>query len=161
MPRSVRSLRNNGTEWAARPFPHDLQLSSPLIKISLPSSAAPSAPHTLEAEFSVATSLHSQVSRVHNFPREVETSECNDQTAVWWLRCCSEYVWGSIFSFHWIYSSIGAFRMPKVKPSKGTHLKQIVSEFGDGIFSTDGQSLFCKICEPSSSAMRNEVRFLL
>jgi hypothetical protein len=28
--------------------------------------------------------------------------------------------------------------MPKAKPSKSCHLKQIVAEFGDDVFSTDG-----------------------
>lgn len=37
--------------------------------------------------------------------------------------------------------------MPKIKPSKAAHLRKIISEFGEDIFSTDGQILFCKICE--------------
>ena len=37
--------------------------------------------------------------------------------------------------------------MPKSKPSTSCHLKAIVSEFGDDIFSTDGKILFCKACE--------------
>lgn len=42
--------------------------------------------------------------------------------------------------------------MPKIKPSTATHLKQIISEFGEDIFSTDGKILFCKICEVKVAA---------
>lgn len=42
--------------------------------------------------------------------------------------------------------------MPKVKPSKTSHLKNLVEEFGANIFSTDGQILFCKICETRVAA---------
>jgi hypothetical protein len=34
--------------------------------------------------------------------------------------------------------------IPKAKTSKSCHLKQIVAEFGDDIFSTDGHILYCK-----------------
>lgn len=44
--------------------------------------------------------------------------------------------------------------MPKVKPGKSSHLRQIVSEFGDEVFSTDGIVLFCKMCETNVSAER-------
>jgi hypothetical protein len=37
--------------------------------------------------------------------------------------------------------------MPKAKPSKSCHLKQTVVEFGDDIFSTDGDILYCKVCD--------------
>ena len=44
--------------------------------------------------------------------------------------------------------------MPKVKPGKSSHLRQIVSEFGDEVFSADGIVLFCKMCETNISAER-------
>jgi hypothetical protein len=37
--------------------------------------------------------------------------------------------------------------MPKAKPSKSCHLKQIVVEFGDDIFSVDGNTLYCKMSD--------------
>jgi hypothetical protein len=37
--------------------------------------------------------------------------------------------------------------IPKAKPSKSCHLKQIVAEFGDYIFSTGGHILYCKVCD--------------
>jgi hypothetical protein len=36
--------------------------------------------------------------------------------------------------------------MPKAKPSKSCHLNQIILEFGDDIFSTDGDILYCIMC---------------
>lgn len=42
--------------------------------------------------------------------------------------------------------------MPKAKPSKSCHLKQIVAEFGDYIFSTDGDILYCKMCDTKVAA---------
>ena len=42
--------------------------------------------------------------------------------------------------------------MPKSKPSTSCHLKAIVSEFGDDIFSTDDKILFCKVCETKEAA---------
>lgn len=42
--------------------------------------------------------------------------------------------------------------MPKIKPSKPCHLRKIVSEFGENVFSTDGIILFCKLCETKVSA---------
>lgn len=44
--------------------------------------------------------------------------------------------------------------MPKSKPSTSCHLKAIVSEYGDDIFSTDGKILFCKMCEIKVAAER-------
>ena len=44
--------------------------------------------------------------------------------------------------------------MPKVKPSKATSLRNIVSEFGEEVFSTDGSILFCKVCEVKVAAER-------
>jgi hypothetical protein len=44
--------------------------------------------------------------------------------------------------------------MPKSKPSTSCHLKAIVSEFGDDIFSTDGKILFCKVCETKVAVER-------
>jgi hypothetical protein len=37
--------------------------------------------------------------------------------------------------------------MPKVKMSQSNRLTKYVNEFGKDIFSTDGEILFCKICE--------------
>jgi hypothetical protein len=42
--------------------------------------------------------------------------------------------------------------MPKSKPSKVCHLRQIVSKFDEHIFSTDGSILFSKMCEVSVAA---------
>lgn len=44
--------------------------------------------------------------------------------------------------------------MPKIKPSVSVHLKQLVSEFGDNVFSTDGSILYCKLCETKVAAER-------
>ena len=44
--------------------------------------------------------------------------------------------------------------MPKVKPSKATSLRNIVSEFGEEDFSTEGSILFCKVCEVEVAAER-------
>jgi hypothetical protein len=41
---------------------------------------------------------------------------------------------------------------------KSCHLKQIVLEFGDDIFSTDGDILYCKICDTKLVA---EKRFMV
>jgi hypothetical protein len=48
--------------------------------------------------------------------------------------------------------------MPKAKPSKLCHLKQIVAEFGDDIFSTDSHILYCKMCDTKVVA---EERFMI
>ena len=37
--------------------------------------------------------------------------------------------------------------MPKEKPSSAFKLKQLVTDFGENIFSTDSKILFCKVCE--------------
>jgi hypothetical protein len=37
--------------------------------------------------------------------------------------------------------------MPKAKPYKSCHLKEIVGEFGNDIFSIDGGILYCKMCD--------------
>jgi len=37
--------------------------------------------------------------------------------------------------------------MPKIKMSKSNQLTKYVNEFGKEVFSTDGEILFCKICE--------------
>lgn len=37
--------------------------------------------------------------------------------------------------------------MPKEKPSSAFKLKQLVTDFGENIFSTDNKILFCKVCE--------------
>lgn len=42
--------------------------------------------------------------------------------------------------------------MPKKKPSKTFYLRELVSEFGAEVFSTDGSILFCKYCEVKVSA---------
>jgi hypothetical protein len=42
--------------------------------------------------------------------------------------------------------------MPKAKPSKSCHLKQVVVVFGDDIFSTDGDILYCKMCDTKVAA---------
>lgn len=42
--------------------------------------------------------------------------------------------------------------MPKVKPSKTSFLRELVSEYGAEEFSTDGSILFCKYCEVKVSA---------
>jgi hypothetical protein len=42
--------------------------------------------------------------------------------------------------------------MPKANPSKSCHLKQTVAEFGDDIFSTDGDILNCKMCDTRVAA---------
>ena len=42
--------------------------------------------------------------------------------------------------------------MPKIRPSKALHLRQFVSECGEKIFSTNGEILFCKVCEIRISA---------
>jgi hypothetical protein len=44
--------------------------------------------------------------------------------------------------------------MPKSKPYTSCHLKAIVSEFGDDIFSIDSKILFCKVCETKVAAER-------
>lgn len=41
-----------------------------------------------------------------------------------------------------------------MKPSKATSLRNIVSEFGEEVFSTDGSILFCKVCEVKVAAER-------
>lgn len=38
-------------------------------------------------------------------------------------------------------------KMPKVKQSRQSFLRQLVTEFGDSVFTTDGSVLFCKLCE--------------
>jgi hypothetical protein len=45
--------------------------------------------------------------------------------------------------------------MPKGKPSHSCHLKQIVAEFGDDAFSTDGDFLYCKMCDTKVAAEKN------
>lgn len=42
--------------------------------------------------------------------------------------------------------------MPKIKPSKSCHLRKFISEFGENVFSTDGEILFCKLCETKVAA---------
>jgi hypothetical protein len=42
--------------------------------------------------------------------------------------------------------------MPKAKPSKSCHLRQIVAEFGDDIFSNDGNILYSTICDTKAVA---------
>uniref|UniRef100_A0A2S2PVS2 CGG triplet repeat-binding protein 1 n=1 Tax=Sipha flava TaxID=143950 RepID=A0A2S2PVS2_9HEMI len=37
--------------------------------------------------------------------------------------------------------------MPKIKPSNRCRLRAYVQEFGENIFSTYGNILFCKVCE--------------
>jgi hypothetical protein len=45
--------------------------------------------------------------------------------------------------------------MPKSKPSKSCYLKQIVAEFGDDIFSTDGHVSYSKMCDTKVVAENN------
>jgi hypothetical protein len=42
--------------------------------------------------------------------------------------------------------------VPKAKPSKLFHLKQIIIEFRDYIFSTDSDTLYCKLCDTKVAA---------
>ena len=42
--------------------------------------------------------------------------------------------------------------MPKVKQSRQSFLRQLVTEFGDSVFTTDGSVLFCKLYEVKVSA---------
>ena len=37
--------------------------------------------------------------------------------------------------------------MPKVRTSNTNRINNYISEFGENIFSSDGNILFCKICE--------------
>lgn len=37
--------------------------------------------------------------------------------------------------------------MSKVNSSCSIHLKSVVDEFGNDVFSTDGWVLYCKVCE--------------
>ena len=42
--------------------------------------------------------------------------------------------------------------MPKVKCSSSAKLRGFIKEFGDKYFSTDGEILFCKMCEVKVTA---------
>ncbi|PSN38326.1 hypothetical protein C0J52_23223 [Blattella germanica] len=42
--------------------------------------------------------------------------------------------------------------MPKVKQSRQSFLRQLVTEFGVSVFTTDGSVLFCKLYEVKVSA---------
>ena len=46
--------------------------------------------------------------------------------------------------------------MPKIKQTASQHLRNLVNEFGSEIFSTDGQILYCKLCE---TRVASEKRF--
>jgi hypothetical protein len=45
-----------------------------------------------------------------------------------------------------------SFQMPKVKCSSSVKLHGFIKEFGDKYFRTDGEILFCKMCEVKVTA---------
>ena len=45
-----------------------------------------------------------------------------------------------------------SFKMPKVKCSSSVKLRDFIKEFGDKYFSSDGEILFCKMCEVEVTA---------
>jgi hypothetical protein len=50
--------------------------------------------------------------------------------------------------------------MPKAKPSKSCHLKQIGAEFGDDIFSTDSDILYCNMCDTKVGAKKKDSQYI-
>ncbi|KAJ4436279.1 hypothetical protein ANN_18910 [Periplaneta americana] len=44
--------------------------------------------------------------------------------------------------------------MPKAKTSKAFKLKHYISQYGEKVFSTDGEILYCKICDVRVGAER-------
>lgn len=51
-----------------------------------------------------------------------------------------------------VVRTIEGVKIPKVKQSRQSFLRQLVTEFGDSVFTTDGSVLFCKLCEVKVSA---------
>ena len=44
--------------------------------------------------------------------------------------------------------------MPKAKSCVSSHLRSYVSEYGNDIFSSDGEVLFCEICDVKLCALK-------
>lgn len=80
----------------------------------------------------------------------------NKTRLVWTPRLCSYSQYVSIIRIFRIVVLFVHSTLPEIKLSDGCRLRRAyVREFGENVFSTDGNILFCKVCEIKVTAEKN------